>query len=138
MGATPTQTINLVVAVGILALSIVGYLALKNKQYLRHGQLMAMAFGMLIVSFLLVMVPSLWANYRTFLDPNTIVFDVASILHVPFGLVGLAAAGVLVTRWGRNDYKISGMKTPLLMRITMVSWVGSVLLGAIIFFTMPS
>ena len=99
---------------------------------------MAIGFAMLIVSFLLVMVPSLLMTYTNFLDPKTVVFDAASIVHIPLGIVGLGLGGVLVAKWARNDYRPADSKATWLMRTTAVSWVGNVLLGAVIFFTVPS
>jgi len=138
MAATLTQVMNLAIEIGILVLTVVGYLAFRRKRYNWHGQLMTIGFAMIVVSFLLVMVPSLLMTYTTFLDPKTVVFDAASIVHIPFGIGGLGLGGVLVARWARNDYSLANMKAPWLMRTTAVSWVGNVLLGAVIFLTMPS
>ena len=138
MAATLTQTINLAIEIAILSMAVIGYVAFRRKRFLWHGQLMALGYAMLVVSFLLVMVPSLGMTYTTFLDPSTVVFDAASILHIPFGILGLFLGGYFVVRWARNDYKLAKMKSTWLMRATMVSWIGNVLLGAVIYFTMPS
>jgi len=97
-----------------------------------------MGFAMILISFLLVMIPSLWMNYSTFLDPATVVFDTASIIHIPIGAAEMALGAVLVIRWARNDFKLTNMKAKWLMRSTMVTWVSSVLIGVAIYFTMPS
>jgi uncharacterized membrane protein YozB (DUF420 family) len=138
MAATMTQTIDLILEIGILVMTIGGYMAFRAKRYNWHGQLMALGFAMILVSFLLVMVPSLLMNYMTFLDPATGVFDAASIVHIPFGILGLGLGALLVIKWARNDYNVNNMKAPWLMRATMVSWVANVVLGAAIYFTMPS
>jgi hypothetical protein len=138
MTATPTQTIDLVLGFVILMITFAAYYTFKIKKYSLHGHLMSIGFVMLIVSFLLVMLPSFATNYKTFLNPDTKVFDVASIIHIPFGMAGLGLGGFLVIKWARNDFKLNKMKAPFLMRITIISWISNVILGAIIFFTMPS
>ena len=50
----------------------------------------------------------------------------------------MGLGGVLVAKWARNDHRLANMKATWLMRTTAVSWVGNVLLGAVIFFTVPS
>lgn len=138
MAATQTQTINLAIEVVILVLTIAGYWAFRRGRYNWHGQLMVIGFAMPLVSFLLVMVPSLLVTYTTFTDPRTVVFDAASIVHIPLGVVGMGLGGLLVAKWARNDYRLANMKATWLMRTTAVSWVGNVLLGSLIFLTMPS
>jgi uncharacterized membrane protein YozB (DUF420 family) len=138
MGAMLSQTINLVLQFGILIMTFAGYLAFRKRKLSWHGQLMTISFSMILVSFLLVMVPSLIMNYMTFNNPKSLVFDWTSIIHIPFGILGMGLGALLVIRWARNEYKFNKMKSPLLMRATMVSWVANVVLGAAIYFTMPS
>lgn len=138
MSATLTQTFDLGIQIGIIILVIIGYTLFRNKKFNWHAQLMTIAFFMIITSFLLVMVPSLWMSYTTFLDPTTAVFDASSIIHIPLGLAGLVLGGFLVMRWARNDYKLTNMKAKWLMRSTAVLWVMNVLLGSVIYFTMSS
>ena len=138
MSATITQTIDLGIQIGIIILVIIGYALFRNKKFNWHAQLMTIAFFMIITSFLLVMVPSLWMSYTTFLDPTTVVFDASSIIHIPLGLAGLVLGGFLVIRWARNEYKLTNMKAKWLMRSTAGLWVMNVLLGSVIYFTMSS
>jgi uncharacterized membrane protein YozB (DUF420 family) len=138
MPATLTQTIDLGIQIGIILMVIIGYVFFKNKKFNWHAQLMTISFFMIIVSFLLVMVPSLLMTYMTFLEPTTMVFDTSSIIHIPFGTAGLVLGGFLVIRWARNDYRLNNMKSKWLMRSTAIIWIVNVLFGAAIYFTMPS
>jgi len=138
MAATMTQVINLALEVGILLMAGLGYYFFRARKYHWHAQLMTIGFAMIVVSFLLVMLPSLLMTYMTFLDPATVVFDTASLLHIPLGILGMALGAFLVIRWAQNDYRLNDMKAAWTMRATMVTWVANVLLGAAIFFTMPS
>lgn len=132
------QVIDLILQFAILAMVIIGFVYTRKKKYHWHGTLMAVGFSMILVSFLLVMVPSLVMNYMTFTDPNAIVFDASSIVHIPFGITGLFLGAYLVYKWARNDFKPNNMKGKLLMRATAASWAANVIIGAVIFFTMPS
>jgi uncharacterized membrane protein YozB (DUF420 family) len=138
MGAMLSQTIDLVLQFGILLMTVIGFLSFKKKKLQWHAELMTIAFAMILVSFLLVMLPSLVMSYMTFGNPSSVVFDVSSIIHIPFGIIGLGLGAYLVIRWARNDYIVNNMKAKFLMRATMVSWIANVLIGAVIYFTMPS
>jgi hypothetical protein len=138
MVATMAQTINLGFQIGIFVLVIVGYVLFRKKKFIWHAQLMTIGFAMMIMSFLLVMLPSLWMSYTSFLDPTTFVFDTASIVHIPVGILGMVLGVFLVIRWARNDYKLTNMKAKWLMRAASVTWAANVVLGATIYFTMSS
>ncbi len=138
MAATLTQTVNLGIHIGILLFVIAGYFFVRKKKLIWHAQVMTIGFAMIIISFLLVMVPSLLMNYSTFLDPTTVVFDTASLVHIPIGIAGVFLGAALVIRWARNDYSLNNMKAKFLMRSTMVNWVANVLTGTAIYFSMPS
>lgn len=138
MAATLTQTINLGIHIGILLFVIVGYFFVRKQKFIWHAQLNTIAIAMILTSFLLVMIPSLLMTYNTFLDPTTVVFDIASIVHIPLGIAVMVLGAILMIRWARNDYSLNNMKAPLLMRATIVTWAASVLTGATIYFTMPS
>ncbi len=136
--ATLNQILDLSIQFTLLILVIIGYIYFRKKKFNWHAQLMTIGFFMILVSFLLVMVPSLLLTYNTFLDPATAVFDAASIIHIPLGTAGLIIGGILVARWARNDYKLTNMKAKWLMRSAAVLWISNVVLGAVIFFTMSS
>jgi len=138
MAASLTQTINLGIQIVILLFVIAAYFYARNQKFIWHAEFVTMGFVMILISFLLVMVPSLLMNYNTFLDPNTVVFDIASIVHIPLGIAVTVLGAILVIRWARNDYSLDNMKATLLMRATIVTWAASVLTGAAIYFSMPS
>jgi hypothetical protein len=136
MNATMSQTIDLILQFGILIMTAVGFYSFKKKKLLWHAQLMTIALAMILTSFLLVMLPALVMSYMTFNDPATPVFDWSSIIHIPFGILGLFLGAFLVIRWARGGYTLKNMKATWLMRVTMFSWVINIILGTTIFFTM--
>jgi uncharacterized membrane protein YozB (DUF420 family) len=138
MAATLSQILDLGIQCSIFIMVLVGYILFRKRKYIWHAQLMMIGFFMILVSFLLVMVPSLITTYNTFLDPATAVFDASSIIHIPLGTAGLLIGGFLVVRWARNNFKMNNMKAKWLMRSTAVLWSSSIVIGAIIFFTMSS
>jgi len=133
-----SQTIDLILQFGILIMTGVGFYTFKKRKLQWHAQLMTIALAMILTSFLLVMLPGLLMSYMTFNNPSTPVFDWSSIIHIPFGIIGLFLGGYLVVRWARNDYKFNNMKATFLMRLTMFSWVVNIILGTTIYFTMTS
>jgi uncharacterized membrane protein YozB (DUF420 family) len=138
MSATLSQILDLVLQASIFIMVWVGYIFFRKKKYIWHAQLMTIAFFMILVSFLLVMLPSLIMTYNTFLDPATTMFDTSSIIHIPLGTAGLLTGGFLVVRWARNDFTLTHIKAPRLMWSTAILWTSNVVIGAIIFFTMSS
>jgi uncharacterized membrane protein YozB (DUF420 family) len=138
MPAMMSQTFDLILQIGILIMTVVGFYTFKKRKLLWHAQLMTISLSMIITSFLLVMLPALIMSYMTFNNPSTPVFDWSSIIHIPFGIIGLFLGGYLVARWARNGYKLNNMKATWLMRVTMFCWVVNILLGATIYFTMTS
>ena len=134
----PTYLVNLCLQLGILVLLLVGYGFFRMKKYLWHAQVMMVSFFMILASFLVAMLPSLLVNYSTFLDPSTVVFDTASIVHIPIGIAGFALGSYLVARWARNGFRTTNMKATWLMRSTMALWIASIAIGIVIYFTMPS
>jgi uncharacterized membrane protein YozB (DUF420 family) len=138
MAATLTQTMDLIILAGLAIMTVVGYIAFRRKNYLWHGQLMTVGVVVTVVTFLLVMLPSLLMTYTTFLDPATAFFDAVSLIHIPLGILGLGLGAYLVFRWARNGYKLANMKATGLMRATAVTWIANIVVGAMIFFSMPS
>jgi len=134
----PTYLVNLCLQLGILVLLLVGYGFFRMKKYLWHAQVMMVSFFMILASFLVAMLPSLLVNYSTFLDPSTVVFDTASIVHIPIGIAGFTLGSYLVARWVRNGFRTTNMKATGLMRSTMALWIASIAIGIVIYFTMPS
>jgi uncharacterized membrane protein YozB (DUF420 family) len=138
MSASLAQTLDLGIQLGVLVMITAGFLFFRRKKYLWHAQILTMAFFMIVTSFLLVMVQSLSVTYATFLDQQTVVFDTVSMAHIPFGIAGLILGGFLVGRWARNNFSLRDMKAPRLMRATLSLWVINIVLGAVIYITMPS
>jgi hypothetical protein len=99
---------------------------------------MTLAWAVNIASFLLIMVPSLMVNANTFLVPPIVFFDVVSIVHIPIGAAAMLLSTFLVVRWALNSGQVSGCIAKWAMRTTMIAWVVSIVIGASIYFTMPS
>jgi uncharacterized membrane protein YozB (DUF420 family) len=138
MSATLAQTINLSLQLVILCLILIAYAFFRRKQYRKHAQTLTAVYFMIVLSFLLVMVLSLFQTYQTFTEPTTLAFDVASMAHIPFGIAGLALGGWLIGRWAYNDFSLKEIKAPRLMRATFSMWIITIVLGIVVFYSMPS
>jgi uncharacterized membrane protein YozB (DUF420 family) len=99
---------------------------------------MAVAWFLNIVSFILVMVPSLITNVSTFTDPETPIFNASSIVHIPIGIAAFILSTYLVLRWAFNSGDIRKCFGKGLMRATMITWMLSLIIGIVIYLTMPS
>jgi uncharacterized membrane protein YozB (DUF420 family) len=138
MAAAISQTINLFIQVLMLGMLVAAYLLFRRKRFIMHARLMTVAFGMNIISFILVMVPSLTANGGNFLVEPIMTFNVVSIVHIPIGIAAMLLSAFLIVRWASNSYKVGGCRGKWLMRATLLTWATSILIGISIYVSMPS
>ncbi len=117
-----------------LGLAILGfaYGRLKSKESLQlHRWVMSGAVILSLVSIFFVMFPSA-AIYYT--DSSNSLFSGFSILQIVHSVEGIPAV-ILSVMYLFNDLP---QPTRKWMRITAVLWVTSIVLGAVVYYTMPS
>ncbi len=117
-----------------LGLAIVGfgYGRLKSKEGLQmHRWIMSGAVILTIVATLLVMVPSLYLYY---LVPEVDVFSGFSILQIIHSIAGIPTL-ILSILFVFNRLP---QPTKTWMRITAALWILGIVLGAVVYYTMPS
>ncbi len=119
------------VALGLGILGII-YGRLKTKEFFHlHRWTMSGAIILSLFSIFLVMFPSMYFYYTTDGVDFLSGFSVLQIIHAIVG----APAAVLTVMYLFNDLPKSTKKY---MRITVALWLTSIILGAVVYYTMPS
>jgi uncharacterized membrane protein YozB (DUF420 family) len=119
------------VALGLAILGI-GYARLRSKESLQlHRWVMGGATVLTLVSIFFVMFPSLIIYYIT---PSISFFSSFSILQIVHSAIGVPPV-ILTVMYVFNDLP---QPTKKWMKITAVLWIISIILGAVVYYTMPS
>ena len=127
--------INLVLQVVIVAILATGLLIKRRARFLIHGLMMATGVALNVVSFLLVMGPSLYSLalggslFRNLPSDASL----AVVLHAGFGSVSEILGIWIVVSWGFKQNFQSCMRRRKAMRVTFLLWSTSLLLGIVSF-----
>ncbi len=119
------------VALGLAILGI-GYARIQGKEFLQlHRWVMKGAIVLTLVSIFFVMIPSFYIFYITPTNNATSSFSVLQIVHSALGVPPVT----LTVMYLFNDLPLPTKKW---MKITAVLWIMSLVLGAVVYYTMPS
>ena len=119
------------VALGLAILGI-GYARLRSKESLQlHRWVMGGATVLTLASIFFVMFPALIIYY---IAPSVSFFSSFSILQIVHSAIGVPPV-ILTVMYLFNDLP---QPTKKWMKITAILWLVSIMLGAIIYYTMPS
>ena len=119
------------VALGLAILGI-GYARLRSKESLQlHRWVMGGATVLTLVSIFFVMFPALIIYY---IDPSISFFSSFSILQIVHSAIGVPPV-ILTVMYLFNDLP---KPTKKWMKITAILWLVSIVLGAVVYYTMPS
>ncbi len=119
------------VALGLGILGII-YGRMKTREFFHlHRWTMSGAIILSLASIFLVMFPSMYIYYTTDGVDFLSGFSILQIIHAIVG----APAAILTVMYLFNDLPKSTRKY---MRATVVLWLISIIIGAVVYYTMPS
>ncbi len=119
------------VALG-LAIIGTGYARIRTKESLQlHRWIMSGAIILSLISIGFIMIPSLFIYYTTLSNSVSSPFSILQITHSIIGIPPVVLTGMYLF----NDLP---KPTKTWMRITIVLWLISIALGAVVYYTMPS
>jgi len=119
------------VALGLAIIGI-GYARLKSKEFLQlHRWVMSGAIILTLVSIFFVMIPSFYIYYITPSNSASSSFSILQIVHSALGVPPVT----LTVMYLFNDLP---QPTKKWMKITAILWIMSIVLGAVVYYTMPS
>lgn len=118
------------VALGLAIIGF-GYARLKTKESMQmHRWVMCGAVILTIASILFVMVPSLFIYYT----PGTDFFSNFSVLQIVHSILGIPTLALSML----FVFNRLPQPTKRWMRITAALWIVGIVLGAVVYYTMPS
>jgi hypothetical protein len=120
--------INLGFQIVILSLILAGFFLKLKGKYLLHGVLMFVGVVLNIVSFALVMGPSILGFEIIVVQPLSYISLVA-VVHGVIGGIALISGAVLVFSWHLQRSFKDCLKRRRIMRPTMVLWTVALLFG---------
>jgi uncharacterized membrane protein YozB (DUF420 family) len=119
------------VALGLAIIGL-GYARLKSKEFLQlHRWVMSGAIILTLVSIFFVMLPSFYIYYITPSNNAASSFSILQIVHSALGVPPVT----LTVMYLFNDLP---QPTKKWMKITAILWIMSIVLGAVVYYTMPS
>ena len=125
--------INLIIQTVLIILLVIGYLQKRNWKY--HGIIMGVGTITMIVTVMLIMLPSLIANWPALVLFPTSLGSIVTIIHVIFGTMALAAGLTYTVRF--LYYSMSNKPltcgTRNQMRIQFTIWMIAFLFGLIFY-----
>jgi uncharacterized membrane protein YozB (DUF420 family) len=129
MELTTLSYLDLILQVGILFVLIFDYLVLRKKNLKRHGALMTGLFALNTISIVAIMLPPFLGQTAEILENLLATENLLFSSHHVLGLIAEILGGFLVLRWLLKSF----CKGKTLMRATISTWIGSILLGIVLF-----
>ena len=117
----------------ILSILVFGILSVKKKRLNRHGYI---AFAAVILNALSIIVVMLPSASRIMAGASQSGFTLMVAVHSLLGFIVMALGAYILLRWrfqtpGPTCWKMKG-----LMRVLAALWTISVLLGALVYYTL--
>ena len=128
-----TSQVNLVFQIIILCILIASYLLKKIKKLFLHGITMAVATVLSVISFLLVMLPSLLSLSDFLVNYPYNQLAIIIFAHSILGAIVEVLALALIITWRlRSNIKYCSRKK-ILMLVTFILWLAELILGILVY-----
>jgi len=124
--------VNLGLQIGILALIWVAYFTKKRQKYFIHGTLMLVGVVLNVVSFLLVMGPSL-LSFEIIRTQPLHEYSLITLTHAAIGGIALILGAITVASWHLQSSTKSCVKKKRLMKPTIILWTIALVLGILLY-----
>ncbi|TET27611.1 MAG: DUF420 domain-containing protein [Candidatus Bathyarchaeum sp.] len=129
-GALLQTDINLILQIVMFLIIVIGLVYKSKRKFKRHGELMGIAVILHVLSFLLVMGPSLYENYDFFTTATSNVGVQTTWIHAIPGAIAMILGIVLVGAWALRPSNIAACRRrKRLMDITVLFWFISLIFG---------
>ena len=120
--------VNLGLQITILTIILIGYILKRKAKFFLHGTSMLVGVVLNLISFLLVMGPSLFS----FEIIRTQPLNEVSLIALTHGIIGgtaLVSGALIVASWHLQSSTKNCVKRKKLMRMTIVLWTIALVLG---------
>jgi uncharacterized membrane protein YozB (DUF420 family) len=133
MAAPFLSQVNLGLQVVILVLLFSSYLLKRGGKFFVHGRLMLTAVILNLVGFLLVMGPSLVSLTADLFAGLSLVASLIVLIHAALGSIVLILGIWIVGSWRLRSNVQPCVRKKHVMRITIVLWIITLLLGVYVY-----
>lgn len=124
---------TLVLQIVILAFLIYGYRLLKAHNYRNHGIITGVATILHTVSIVVVMIPLLLPDAKSFISAFLEPASLINLVHAGLGSVAEILAIYLVVRWAIHDFDVKGCVGKIRMSLTFYIWMLALISGIILY-----
>lgn len=124
--------VNLGLQIGILMLILIAFVLKTRHKYFIHGALMLVGVILNVVSFLLVMGPSL-LSFEIIRTQPLHDISLTTLTHGIIGGLALILGVIIVASWHLQSSTKNCMKTKRLMKPTIALWTIALVLGILLY-----
>ena len=129
-GAVLQTDINLILQIVMFLIIVIGLFYKNKRKFKIHGGIMGIAVILHILSFLLVMGPSLYENYDFFTTDTSELGVQTTWIHAVPGAIAMIMGIILVGAWALRPSNIAACsRMKRLMDITTLLWLISLIFG---------
>jgi uncharacterized membrane protein YozB (DUF420 family) len=133
MELTTLSYFDLIIQIAILIALVLDYFLLRKENLKRHGALMTSAFAVNTVLIVAVMLPPFLGQTTEILENVLEAESLLFLSHHVLGFIVEILGGFLVLRWVLKAFNESFCRGKTLMRVTIGTWLVSILLGIVLF-----
>lgn len=133
MGPFISPQVNAVLQIVITVLLLVSIGIKWRRRYFLHGLTMLAGVMLNLLSFVLIMFPSLTRMEIINIQPLHAI-SIVTIFHSALGLVALILGIWLVASWHLKSSSKDCFKKKKLMRITTILWLVTLLIGFMLYY----
>ncbi len=119
----------------LMAILAYGYLRYRAGDRRRHGYALVAATVIHYVSVLALMIPVFVDEYPSLAAAPLDAFALANVAHAATGAVAMVLAAYISIRWIANGLNPRGCTGKTIMRVTILNWSISLIIGLIIHLT---
>jgi uncharacterized membrane protein YozB (DUF420 family) len=129
-GAVLQTDINLILQIVMFLIIVIGLFYKNKRKFKIHGGIMGIAVILHILSFLLIMGPSLYENYDFFTTDTSELGVQTTWIHAVPGAIAMIMGIILVGAWALRPSNIAACsRMKRLMDITTLLWLISLIFG---------
>ena len=129
-GAVLQTDINLILQIVMFLIIVIGLVYKNKRKFKKHGGIMGIAVILHVLSFLLVMGPSLYENYDFFTTATSDVGVQTTWIHAAPGAIAMIMGIILVGAWTLRPSNIAACsRMKRIMDITVLLWLISLIFG---------
>ncbi len=119
----------------LMAILAYGYLRYRAGDLRGHGYALVAATVIHYASVLALMIPVFVSEYPSLAASPLGAFALANVAHAATGAVAMVLAAYISIRWIANGLNPRGCQGKTIMRVTILNWSASLLIGLILHLT---